>query len=166
MKTKNLSRNSKGARAETLERAERDMNQAKLAAKQAKLEVKLAKKTAKEARKRFKTARKAYKSLLKAADKHASRAKKVVSSSDNRKRPAAQETVPLPAALLPRISRSKSKANSNPAAKRVREKVAPEPSMPAAAAPAEPQVLPDLSELPVGLPSQNPGASDVRAPGP
>lgn len=147
---------------EKLARAEKEMNEARLSARQAKLDVKRAKKAAKEARKRFKSARKVYKTLLKGSggrDKNAAAGRQA--GSDKRKRLPVRKEIPLPAALLPQVSRKATKASAKPA-KRAPAKVVPEPS----GQPETPQISPTPEDIPVGLLPQNPSAPDLRPPSP
>lgn len=149
MKAKNLSANSKAARANKLARAEREMTQAKLSAKQAKQDLKRARKNAKEARKRFKTARKAYKTLLKENGRGKIEAARKDSSVGARKRRAARE-ISVAAALMPQKAR------------RGTRKIVTIPSQQA----NESQVLVTPADVPVDILPQNPAAPDVRSPGP
>jgi hypothetical protein len=153
MKAKNVSRNSKQSGAEKLERAEKEMLEAKSSAKQAKLDLKHARKVAKKARKRFKSARKTYKTLLKESGgnkKSLTARKSSGPSSRNRKRITRRE-IPLPAALMPQVIRKKTPAP--------RPAIASKPvnrSAEKAARANGPLVLRAPTDLPVGLPEQQP----------
>lgn len=162
MKAKKSSAKSIAPGAEKLARAEKEMNEAKLSAKDAKLDLKRAKKAAKEARKQFKTARRAYKVLLKESggrDKNAT-AKKAGSSRSG-KRPAARREIEVPVALMPHVSRKRTKTSPAPA-KSGLIKTVPAPSNDI----SQSQASLSPEDIDVGILPQNPPVPDLRPPSP